>query len=165
MESKYGKYIFEYDNSYQFGVESAPFKVINRIDGDVEKGFNFYLFHWVMPHDEPWEVLGHPPHIHKDAELLFHIGTDPNNPQDLGSEIELCLGKEMEKHIITRTCVIYIPPYFIHCPWKPLKTTRPFIFAQIHQGPVHTEKGYHQILPPEMLELVHTTFHDEGFHQ
>lgn len=165
-QKKYSKYIYEYDgrDGFKF-TEGIPFNMITRIDKDVMPGSDFYMIHWVLPHDEPFLKVGHPPHIHKDPELLFHIGSDPNNPQDLGAEIELYLGAELEKHIITKSCVIYIPPNFVHAPWKPIKTWRPWIFIEVNQGPKHTEKGYHQLLTPEAIadepHLAH--FEDEGY--
>lgn len=165
-EKKYSKYIYTYDGSSDGGFAPyIPFRMITTIDNLILPGSDFYKIHWVMPHDEPFLQIGHPPHIHKDPELLFHIGTNPDNPQDLGSEIEVYLGSELEKHVITQTCVIYIPPNFIHAPWKPLKTTRPWIFIEVNQGPRHTEKGYHQLLTPEAIagepHLAH--FEDEGY--
>jgi ferredoxin len=163
---KYSKYIYNYDarDGFHFSAD-VPFEMITRIDKDVMPGSDFYMIHWVLPHDEPFLEIGHPPHIHKDPELLFHIGSDPKNPQDLGAEIEVYLGAELEKHVITKSCVIYIPPNFIHAPWKPLKTTRPWIFIEVNQGPKHTEKGYHQLLTPEAIagepHLSH--FEDEGY--
>ncbi|MFC1949595.1 hypothetical protein ACFLW0_05430 [Chloroflexota bacterium] len=60
-------------------IERRP--VMARMEDSVVKGSHFYLVHWVMPGfavplgNHPY--AGHPPHIHKDAELLFHIGTNP----------------------------------------------------------------------------------------
>lgn len=164
---KYSKYIYEYDgrDDERFP-DWAPFEMITRVDKDVIPGCDFYMVHWVLPHDEPFAHIGHPPHIHRDPELLFHIGTDPNNPQDLGAEIELYLGVEMEKHVLTKSCVIYIPPNFVHSPWKPLRTTRPWIFIEVNQGPRHTEKGFHQLLPKDQLADSGTEmdiFQDEGY--
>jgi NAD-dependent dihydropyrimidine dehydrogenase PreA subunit len=165
-EKKYSKYIYSYDGrDDSHFTEGIPFNMITRIDKDVLPGSDFYMIHWVLPHEKPFLEVGHPPHIHKDPELLFHIGSDPNNPQDLGSEIEVYLGAELEKHVITKSCVIYIPPNFIHAPWKPLRTWRPWIFIEVNQGPKHTEKGYHQLLTPEAIagepHLAH--FEDEGY--
>jgi hypothetical protein len=159
---KYAKYIVEYDpsmdkkvmpakGSAQFGI-SFPFKNILYIDDSFAKGSHMYWFIWVTP-DKPFPFdIGHPPHIHKDGELLFHIGTDPNNPTDLGAECELYLGEEMERYIINKTCAVWIPPGFVHSPWKPLKVDRPFMFIEINQGPVHTEKGFHHLIPKEIQE-------------
>ena len=105
-EKKYSKYIYNYDgrddSRFTAGI---PFKMITRIDKDILPGSDFYMIHWVLPHDEPFLEIGHPPHIHKDPELLFHIGSDPNNPQDLGSEIEIYLGRgagEARDHQVVR---------------------------------------------------------------
>jgi hypothetical protein len=150
-EKKYAKYIYEYDPK-MFPNERRP--VMAYMDNNLAKGSNFYLIHWIMPGfgmQPEWDFpyAGHPPHIHKDAELLFHIGTDPNNPMDLGAEVIMYLGPELEEHHITRTCCIWIPPNFIHSPWKPVRCDRPWIFMEFNQGPVHTEKSYRQILPKE----------------
>ena len=84
---------------------------------------------------------------------------------DLGAEVQVYLGPELEKHVITKTCVIYIPPNFIHCPWQPIKTWRPWIFIEVNQGPIHTEKSYRQLLPRDLREAVDFAkmFPDEGY--
>lgn len=184
--NKYSKYIYLYDpekdNYYarHFGEEyyredspirqmvaELPWKWITRIDSDVMPGCNFYVAHWVLPHEEALMEVGHPPHIHRDPEIIMVIGGDPENPEELGAEIEMCFGPEMEKHIINRTCLIYIPPYFIHCPWRPLRTWKPWIFVEINQGPRHTEKVYNQLVPRQLVEQDQSLefFKDEGFEQ
>ena len=159
-ETKYGKYFIEYE-----GEQNHPMgQIISRLDDTVIKGSFFYFLHWVMPNPDFDFGIGHPPHIHKNAELLFHIGTNPEDPMDLGAEVELFMGPEMERHVITKSCVVFIPPNFIHCPWRPIKTYRPWIFLEVNQGPRHTEKGYHQLLPKEVRDKVDLSFFkDEGF--
>jgi hypothetical protein len=179
-EGKYGKYIIEYDPSQEDKIvafkgiaevgKKPSMNTILNIDDSTVKGCHYYWIVWFTP-EKPFNLnIGHPPHIHKDAELLFHIGTDPNNPTDLGAECEIYLGEEMERHVINKTCVVYIPPGFIHCPWKPLVTHRPWIFIEVNQGLVHTEKGYHQLIPkelqekyPEEMKMMGQIFKDEGY--
>lgn len=169
-ETKYGKYFVTYDPK-QWPNERRP--VMVRLEDSVVKGCNFYLVHWVLPGQGPQEPSfalghGHPPHIHKDAEILMHIGTDPNNPMDLGAEVELYMGPELEKHVITKTTAVYIPPNFIHCPWIIKKTIRPWIFIEVNQGPRHTEKLYPQVLPKEIREKVNWDLWErlqEGFEE
>ncbi|MBN1190104.1 MAG: hypothetical protein JXA46_10160 [Dehalococcoidales bacterium] len=163
-ETKYGKYIIEYD-SKRWPTERRP--VMCRLEDSVIKGSNFYLIHWVMPGVEAtvgdFKYAGHPPHIHKDTELLFHIGTNPDDPMDLGGEVEMYLGPELERHVFNRTCCVFIPPNFIHSPWRPLKTTRPWIFMEINQGSRHTEKFYPQLLPEEARNKINwDMWKDEG---
>jgi hypothetical protein len=190
-ETKYGKYFIYHDNEkWRWPTERRP--VMSRMDNSVMKGSNFYIIHWVFPSEggpgfgvinpkdsEIWRtqygkgsdivfthpMAGHPPHIHKDAELLFHIGTNPDDPMDLGAEVQMYMGPEMERHVFNRTCCIYIPPNFIHSPWKPLKTTRPWIFIEVNQGPVHTEKSFRQLLPKELREATNweQMWHEEGY--
>ena len=187
-ETKYGKYFITYDKEkWRWPNDLRP--IIARLDDTVAKGSNFYLMHWVFPTGSRLdkEVLntmrsqneladssetfwnhpmgGHPPHIHKDPELLFHIGTNPDDPMDLGGEVVMYMGPELEKHVITKSCVIFIPPNFIHAPWKPVKTLRPWIFIEVNQGPSHTEKSYRQLLPRDLREAVdwEKIFPDVGY--
>lgn len=148
-EKLYDKYIFRELNPFE---RRGPGPTVVRLDDTVMKGSNFYWVLIMPEHPEPKMPVGHPPHIHKDAELLFHIGTDPNNPSDLGAEVEFYLGPEMERHVITQSCVVYIPPGFIHAPWRPLKTYRPWVFAEVNQGPLHTEKFYPQLMTQEQRD-------------
>lgn len=154
---KYSKYIIEYDSKW-FPNERRP--IVSHMDDNIAKGSHFYIMHWVAPgfggnmNLGTYKYAGHPPHIHKDAEILFHIGGNPEDPMDLGAELIMYLGPELEEHHITRTSCIWIPPNFIHSPWLPVRVDRPFLFIEVNQGPVHTEKSYRQILPREARERI-----------
>ncbi len=54
------------------------------------------------------------PHKHDFDEIIGFAGSNRNHPRDLGGEIEFWMGGE--KHIITRTCLIFIPRGVEHCP-------------------------------------------------
>ena len=169
---KYSEFFYQYkegDDPYISLIpDDMPFAPITRFGSGTFPiaGSNFYYVHWIMPHDEPFLEIGHPPHIHKDPELLFHIGGDPYHPQELNSEVEFFIGVEMERHVFTKSTVIYIPPNVVHSPWRPFYTTKPWIFVEVNQGPRHTEKGYHQCLKPEQWgspDLVRRHFADENY--
>ncbi len=163
-ETKYGKHFFEYD-AKRWPNERRP--VIARMEDSVVKGSYFYLVHWMLPNSKSpfnFPMSGHPPHIHKYPELLFHIGTDPDNPTDLGAEVEMYMGRELERHVFNRSTVIYIPPGMIHSPWRPITTTRPWIFIEVNQGPDHTEKLFKQVLPKEVREKIDwSRWKEEGY--
>ncbi|MCX8032595.1 MAG: 4Fe-4S binding protein [Thermoleophilia bacterium] len=170
--TKYSKLFYQYqpgDDPYIDIVgKDMPFSFVTRFDSNrfPIPGSNFYYVHWIMPHDEPFLEIGHPPHIHRSPELLFHIGGDPENPQELYSEVEFYMGVEMERHVFNKSTVIYIPPNVIHSPWRPRYTKKPWLFIEVNQGPSHTEKGYHQILKPEQWssrDLLRPAFADEGY--
>jgi len=54
-----------------------------------------------------WDQVGHGPHMHKTPEVVVHLGTNPDDPMELGGEVEMYMGPEMEKHIITRSTLVY----------------------------------------------------------
>ena len=146
--TKYGKYFLSYDGEQKFPLGN----ILAKFDDSIVKGSNAYFLHWVMPdvdiNADAFQI-GHPPHIHKSAELLFHIGTNPEDPTDLGAEIEFSMGEEMEKHVITKTTVVYIPPNVVHAPWRPLRIDRPFIFLEVNQELTHTEKFLPHLMPED----------------
>jgi hypothetical protein len=78
--------------------------------------------------------------------------------------VELQMGAEREKHIMTKSTVVFIPANVIHCPYIIRRTDRPWIFMEINQGPVHTEKLYPQILTEEERKLVDwSRWKEEGY--
>ncbi len=88
-------------------------------------------------------------HSHDFHELLVFVGGNPENIEDLGAEISICLGDEQEEHIITSASVVSIPPGLKHCPLKVTKITRPFVFIEISNT-----KGYSQAGPPPAADTL-----------
>ena len=165
-DSKYGKYFKTYKAKPE-DIEQGR-TGIARVDHNAFEGCNFYWIHWNLPRaagrSADTSGIGHPPHIHKDAEILMLIGTNPDDPTDLGAEVELQMGPEREKHIITESTVVYIPPNLIHCPYIIKRTDRPWIFIEVNQGPVHTEKLFPQILTEQERKYVNwSRWKEEGY--
>ena len=77
-----------------------------------------------------WQIMR--PHVHADAEILAYIGMDPNQPFDLGSEVEIYI--EDEPYTIDRSCLLYIPPGVAHIPWRIKKMHRPYFSFYIHSS-------------------------------
>lgn len=163
-ETKYGKYFITYDSERWRSSITYSIPAVLRLEDSVVKGCNFYFVSWVFPEQKPPEgpasafIVGHPPHTHPYAEILMHIGTDHNNPSELGAEVEIYMGPEMEKHIITKTCAVYIPPNFIHCPYRVVKTFRPWIVVQIVQGPKRVEELRPEVLPENIRNKIDWSF-------
>jgi hypothetical protein len=65
------------------------------------------------------------PHNHDWDEYIMFIGTSPEDPWDLGGEVEFWL--EDEKHIINKTCALFVPRGVYHCPFYIRKVDRPFV--------------------------------------
>ena len=132
-ETKYGKYII---------TESRPFNT------DVYKPL-LYLDDRILPNalyaECAWlrkpSTISPPAHTHDFDEAMIFIGSDPENPRDLCGEIELWLGDE--RHILTKTCVAFVPRGLKHCPVNVLRADRPIFF--LTTGP---ETGGYKSDPP-----------------
>ena len=154
-DTKYGNHFIEYDPKQWpspppvAGVkDNRP--TIAQINNQIAQGAFFYRVHWMLPGGEP-EEIGHPPHIHKKAELLFHIGTNPNDPTDLGAEVEMFMGEELEKHTFNRSTVVWIPAGLVNSPWTPV-SHKPWLIIEVHQGPAHSYQGHEYLLSGETEE-------------
>lgn len=145
-EMKYSKYFLNElpKEQREKGFGRMP-TMVAFTDNDIIQGSRYFSVMIMGP--EATQIGGHGPHIHKDPELLVALGTDPANPRDLGAEMEMCMGPEMESHIVTESTMIWIPANFIHAPFRILKVDRPFIFIQCQYAPKLTEKSYKQLIP------------------
>ncbi|MFC1921364.1 cupin domain-containing protein [Chloroflexota bacterium] len=67
------------------------------------------------------------PHSHDFDEYLVFLGTDPDDQFDLRGEVEFWI--EDEKHIITKSCAVFVPGNVPHCPLVIRRVDRPFMFV------------------------------------
>ena len=72
---------------------------------------------------------GTPSHTHDFDEVVGFLGSDPQNPHDLGGEVEFWL--EDEKYLLTKSCLIYVPKGLRHCPLTVKKVDRPILFLAV----------------------------------
>ena len=101
--------------------DEAHLRVLN-VDEDIIKGAFFMESVWIWPTDK--EVVAEPQtHTHEFDELVAFIGTDTENPHDLGGEIEMWL--DGEKHTITKSCLVFVPKGMKHCPLVVKRVDRP----------------------------------------
>jgi hypothetical protein len=122
-ETKYGKYIVSKPKIKP--PESGTGTVVIDVDGEVIEGA-FYLncaLIWAAS-DE-----GAPPirHSHDDYdEYVCFMGTNPEDPHDLGGEVEIWL--DDEKHMITKSSAVWIPKGLMHCPVYFRRVDRPIVY-------------------------------------
>lgn len=73
------------------------------------------------------------PHAHDSDEIIGFFGNNPDNPYDLGGEIEIWM--QDEKHVLTRTSLIFVPAGMVHCPLILRRVDRPiFHFTTVCHG-------------------------------
>lgn len=63
------------------------------------------------------------PHVHAVDELLCFYGSDPENPYDLNGEVEIWI--EGERHLLTKSSLIYLPAGVSHLPLYVNRVERP----------------------------------------
>ncbi len=134
-ESKYGKYFKE-------GLapkEEDKFAIRLLMDDDIIKGSSFFSYKVYVPSKPPRE---HPAHTHESGEILGWFGLNPEDPFDLGAEVEICMGEEMEKHVFSRSTILFIPARLVHCPIKYNRVDKPFSLVQVVLAPKTNEKPY-----------------------
>jgi hypothetical protein len=117
-------------------------------DGDIIEGCQF--FSAMLMGESATKVAGHGPHKHRDPEVLVALGTDPDHPHELGAEYIIYMGPEMEKHVVNKPSLVFIPGNFIHCPFTVTKVTRPFIFIEAQYAQKDIETSFRDLVPADM---------------
>ena len=72
------------------------------------------------------------PHVHECNEIIGFVGTSIQDPRDLGGEVELWL--DDEKHILTQTCMVFVPAGLKHCPLSIEKVSLPIVHYSVMTG-------------------------------
>jgi hypothetical protein len=103
------------------------------LDSEVLKGAFYMDFVW---YHQPADT-GPGPHTHDFDEVLGFLGANPQNPRDLGGEMELWL--DNEKYIIKNTCLVFVPRGLKHCPMIARKVTVPFMHFSAGNGSEYTK--------------------------
>jgi hypothetical protein len=134
-ESKYGKYLVTELKAPQLTPEAAAkysefARRILRIDETITPGSFQMSCSWYL-HPNPGNSPE--PHRHDCDEIIGFIGNNPEDPSDLGGEVEFWMEDEM--HIITKSCLIFVPKGMKHCPLVVRRADRPiFHFSTVTAG-------------------------------
>jgi hypothetical protein len=97
----------------------------------------FFIWHPLPRTVEPFRMIPEP-HAHDFEQYLGFFGGNPMCIEGLGAEVELYLGKEGEKHIITTPQMVHIPKGLIHGPLIFNRVEVPIIFLDIGMAPDYT---------------------------
>jgi hypothetical protein len=129
----YNKYLVKkpaYEVKPSFEVKGRR-PAMTLLSNNLIPGTNMYIeTGWVFGMPDP------NPHIHEHThdydEIVIHLGTDPNNQEELGGEIEFMVGGQPLK--IDKTSAVYVPRGVKHGPltWK--KYSKPHLELTIMVG-------------------------------
>ncbi len=82
-----------------------------------------------------------PEHVHDADELIGFFSSDPNDPYDLGAEVEFTI--DGEAHLLTQTTMIFVPAGLKHNPLRILRVDRPiFHFSAVTKAHYDSELVY-----------------------
>ncbi|OGN94627.1 MAG: hypothetical protein A2Y89_05310 [Chloroflexi bacterium RBG_13_51_18] len=101
------------------------------LDGDVIPGAFYSECVWIWPECSSEEPAAQA-HTHDFTEVVTFFGTNFEDPQDLGGEVELWL--DGEKHVMTRSFLAYIPAGMSHCPLIVRNVKRPIFHFTVGLG-------------------------------
>ncbi len=166
----------KYDHLFISGADpevqkARPMPAIGFLDGKTFPGCHGYHVFWVGPKSygpygtKGWGEIYHGPHVHKYPEIFMHLGTDPDNPMDLGADVEMFVGPEKERHLITKSTIMCFPAGLPHSPWRILKVRRPFLIVTVNQSTEHTEKALRDMVPKDQWDrmiFIDAGYEDEG---
>ena len=90
----------------------------------------YIRFGWIYDMPDPNPHIYE--HTHNYDEIVLHIGTDSENPEDLGAELEFIV--DGESIIINKTSALFIPKGVKHGPltWKNVR--RPHLEVSVLPG-------------------------------
>ena len=133
-ESKYGKYIITDlivpEEKKKIEVDYARYaKRILWMDKNVIDGAFHMNTAWYM---NAATTLEDKPHAHDADEIIGFFGSDPDNPSELYGEIEMWM--EDEKHVITKSALLFVPAGMKHCPLILKRVDRPIFHFTVVPG-------------------------------
>jgi mannose-6-phosphate isomerase-like protein (cupin superfamily) len=98
------------------------------LDGSVIPGAFYAETHWFH---KPTR-FSPKKHTHDFDEILAFMGGNADHPMELCGEVELFI--EDERHLLTKSCLVYIPAGVNHCPMNFLRVDRPIFHFSTGTG-------------------------------
>jgi len=84
-----------------------------------------------VPENQPYFT-----HLHDVPEIIGLFSGDPENPNDMGAEVEFWM--EDEKFTITKSCMIFVPAGVKHCPLILKRVDRPIFHFTVVTSPTYS---------------------------
>jgi len=133
-EGEYGQYIVQTLQAPQFSPGFAEFyatyaKRLLWMDSRVVPGSFQMNMSWYMHASDCRPLLKHDEHVHEHDEMIGFIGSNPEDPYDLGAEIEIGINGEL--HRLTKSSIIFMPAGMKHLPLSIISLERPVLHFSI----------------------------------
>lgn len=142
-EGEFGKYVVQTLQAPAFSPEFAEIykQWGNRllwIDGKVVPGAFQMNMTWYHSAPDMRPLYKHDEHSHDFDELIGFIGSNPEDPYDLGGVIEVGINGEL--HRLTKSSIIFMPAGMKHLPLSIISLERPILHFSISMNPEYSYK-------------------------
>jgi len=134
-ETKYGYLVKKL--AFRKGPGGANARELVFVSGDELAGFELNFIVGVYDETGDW-APGRGAHAHPFDECLLFFGYDDDDLDYLGSDMEIALGKELEKHTFSVPTVVIAPRGVPHCPLITVRVHKPFGHFHLALSPKYT---------------------------
>ena len=140
-ERKYNKYILTdlilpADIQAKLAEYSETRTRVLWMENEVVPGSFSVICSWYF---KPMEKEGTPSHVHDFDEVIGFFGGNPEDPHELGGEVEFWM--EDEKYLLTKSCLVWVPAGLRHCPLRVARVERPFLFLAFSMTQKYVKDG------------------------
>jgi hypothetical protein len=97
------------------------------VDDEIVKDFFYVDCNWLWSGSA--EDTAEEPHAHDFDEVIGFIGSNREDPHDLGGKITIWL--DDKKEVLTKSCLIFVPAGTRHCPILFNRIDKPIFFVTI----------------------------------
>ncbi len=106
------------------------------VDSEILPGFFYVDCAWLWSGGE--EEVGGEAHTHDFDEVIGFVGSNRDDPHDLGGEVVIYLDGKRE--VLTKTSLIFVPAGVPHCPYYFKRVDRPIFFVTISPSGKYTQE-------------------------
>ena len=138
---EYGKYIVQDLQAPPFSPNFAEIykqwgQRLLWMDTNVVPGAFQMNMSWYRAAPDMRPLYKHDEHVHDFDEMIGFIGSDPDDPYDLGGEIEIGINGEL--HRLTKSSIIFMPAGMKHLPLSIIRLERPILHFSISMAPTYS---------------------------
>lgn len=107
------------------------------VDDEIVKDFFYVDCNWLWSGSA--EDTAEEPHAHDFDEVIGFVGSNREDPHDLGGKITIWL--DDKKEVLTRSCLIFVPAGTRHCPILFNRIDKPVFFVTISPVKKYTRQA------------------------
>ena len=102
-----------------------------RPNGPVKEANTMLEFAWIVKDSAFGVTEDKPPHAHPCDEIFIFMGSNPEDPEELGAEIEFWMGEGEDTEVIrlNTSGLVFVPGGLVHLPLFFKNVRRPLVWT------------------------------------